>query len=177
MEALGYALGAIHQLGKPTTPDEEGHRDAPDDDYTDGEECYGDEYCVCGCNDEDDANCPSEEEEVAEPKGATEEFNEKYPHVRLPEYIEPPSEAWFAAVNELERQRKAAVKIQQAWRKYRAMKEEQARRRVLQSVVLLGKDVSKFEKSILTGTEEKTVTKVVFQGHKAWAWAGWYLLA
>merc|ERR1711895_307257 len=69
-EALGYALGAIHRLGR-SAPDEEGHRDASDDDYTNEEKCYGDEYCVCGCNNKDDASCPSEEEEVAEPKGAT----------------------------------------------------------------------------------------------------------
>ena len=62
MEAVEFALGAIHQLGKPTFLDEEGHKDAPDDDYTDGEECYGDVYCICGCNDEGDVNCSSEEE-------------------------------------------------------------------------------------------------------------------
>ena len=53
-------------------------------------------------------------------KEATEEYNEKYPHVRLPEYKEPPSEAWLAAINEFVRQRKAATTIQQAWRKHQA---------------------------------------------------------
>ena len=87
-----------------SAPDKEGHRDASDDDYTDGEECYGDEYCVCGCNDKDDASCPSEEEEVAEPKEATEENDEKF----------------LAAISESMGQRKAATRIQQAWRKHQA---------------------------------------------------------
>ena len=71
----------------------------------------------------------------------------------------------------------ATTKIQQAWRKYKALKEEQARKKVLQRVILLGKDVSKFEKSILAESDAKVDTKVVFLGHKAWAWASWSLLA
>ena len=35
-EALGYALGAIHRLGR-SAPNEEGHRDASDDDNAGGE--------------------------------------------------------------------------------------------------------------------------------------------
>ena len=54
------------------------------------------------------------------------------------------------------KQRKAATTIQQAWRKH------QAQRRILLSVVLLGKDVLKFEETILAKPDAKTETKVVF---------------
>ena len=72
---------------------------------------------------------------------------------------------------------KAARTIQLAWRRYLVLKEEQIRRNVLAKVVLIGGEISAFQRSLLAETEAKADEKVILQGHKIRAWAAWSLLA